>query len=121
MLPHLLELTGVSGVGLLAQLGTQLIGLGVARAQYDRGTRGAGLENAVFQALLRSRPARLDYKGCAARWSRVVNEWPLPRLEAAIAAARAADVRLKGITLADERGVLVDLIMQLAHRAREAA
>jgi hypothetical protein len=42
-------------------------------------------------------------------------------VDAAIAAARAADQRLKGTSLANEHGVLVDLIMQLAYRAREAA
>ena len=121
ILPHLLDQSGVSGVGLLAQLGTHLVGLGIARALYDRGQRGAGLERGVFDAIMRARPARLDYRGAAARWSRAAEAWPLGRVDAAIAAARGADQRLKGTTLADERGVLVDLIMQLAHRAREAA
>jgi DNA polymerase-3 subunit delta len=121
ILPHLLDQSGVSGVGLLAQLGTHLVGLGIARALYDRGQRGTGLERGVFDAIMRARPARLDYRGAAARWSRAAEAWPLGRVDAAIAAARGADQRLKGTTLADERGVLVDLIMQLAHRAREAA
>ena len=121
ILPHLLDQSGVSGVGLLSQLGTHLVGLGLARALYDRGQRGAGLERAVFDAIMRVRPGRLDYRGAAAKWSRAAEEWPLRRVDAAIAAARGADQRLKGITLADDRGVLVDLIMQLAHRTREAA
>ncbi len=121
ILPHLLDQSGVSGVGLLTQLGTHLVGLGLARALYDRGQRGAGLERAVFDAIIRARPARLDYRGAAARWSRAAEAWPLPRVDAAIAAARQADQRLKGTTLADVRGVLIDLIMQLAYRAREAA
>jgi len=122
MLGHLLDQTGVSGVSLLTQLGTQLVGLGLTRAQYDKGLRGNGLENAVFGAILRARPAgRLDYKGAAKRWSTLVEAWPMRRIDAAIAAARRADRRLKDTTLADERAVLIDLIMQLAHRAREAA
>ncbi len=121
ILPHLLDQSGVSGVGLLSQLGTQLVGLGIARSHYDRGLRGGGLERAVFDTVMRARPARLDYRGAAARWSRLADSWPLVRVDAAIAAARRADTRLKGTTLADERGVLVDLIMQLAHQAREAA
>jgi DNA polymerase-3 subunit delta len=121
ILPHLLDQSGVSGVGLLSQLGTQLVGLGIARSHYDRGLRGSGLERAVFDAVMRARPARLDYRGAAARWSRLADSWPLARVDAALAAARRADTRLKGTTLADERGVLVDLIMQLAHCAREAA
>ena len=121
ILPHLLDQSGVSGVGLLSQLGTQLVGLGIARSHYDRGLRGGGLERAVFDAVMRARPGRLDYRAAAARWSRLADSWPLARVDAAIAAARRADTRLKGTTLADERGVLVDLIMQLAHQAREAA
>ena len=121
MLAHLLDQTGVSGVGLLIQLGTHLVGLGLARAQYDKGLRGKSLESAVFGAIMRARPARLDYRAASARWSNLADAWPMPRVEAAIAAARRADRRLKETTLADERAVLIDLIMQLAYRAREAA
>ena len=121
ILSHLLDQSGVSGVGLLSQLGTQLVGLGIARSHYDRGLRGGGLERAAFDAIMRARPARLDYRGAAARWSRLADSWPLARVDPAIAAARRADTRLKGTTLADERGVLVELIMELAHSARAAA
>jgi DNA polymerase-3 subunit delta len=121
MLVHLLDQTGVSGVGLLSQLGTQLVGLGLARAQFDKGLRGANLEGAVFGAIMRARPARLDWRGASKRWSRLVDGWPMRRIDAAIAAARRADRRLKDTTLADERAVLIDLIMQLAHRNRVAA
>ena len=121
MLGPLLDQTGVSGVGLLMLLGTQLIGLGIARAHYEKGLRGKSLEGAVFQSVLRARPAKLDYKAMAARWSGVADAWPMPRINAAILAARRADSRLKDTTLADERAVLLDLVMQLAHREREAA
>jgi len=122
MLAHLLDQTGVSGVGLLIQLGTHLIGLGLARAQYDKGLRGGALEGAGLGVITRARPPyRLDWKGSARRWSGLANAWPMRRIDAAIAAARRADRRLKDTTLADERAVLIDLIMQLAHRAREAA
>jgi DNA polymerase-3 subunit delta len=122
MLPHLLSQSGASGVGLLIQLGTHLVGLGIARAHYDRGQRGGGLQGAVFNSILKARPAgRLDYKGSAAKWCAVVGAWPRWRIDVAIVAALGADQRLKNTTLTDERGVLVDLIMQLAHRAREAA
>ncbi len=122
MLPHLLDQTGVNGVGLVIHLGTHLIGLGVARAHYDRGQRGGGLHGAVFNSILKARPAgRLDYKGSAARWSVVAGSWPTQRIDAAIGAALRTDQRLKSTALTDERGVLVDLIMQLTHRNREAA
>src|SRR3989442_1167457 len=47
MLPHLLAQPGVSGVALVALLGTSLIGLGLARAHYDRGARGPALLGVV--------------------------------------------------------------------------
>jgi DNA polymerase-3 subunit delta len=121
ILPHLLAQSGVSGVGLLTQLGTQFLGLGLARSQYERGLRGGALQRAVFDAILRARPARLDYKGSAEQWSRLAERWPLPRVDAAITAALGADRRLKSTTLANEQGVLLDLVMQLGLRAREAA
>jgi DNA polymerase III subunit delta len=121
ILPHLLDQSGITAVGLLIQLGPHLVGLGIARSLYDRGLRGSGLERGVFEAIMRARPARIDYRAAASRWSRLAEAWPLSRVEAAISAARRADTRLKSTTLANDRGVLIDLIMQLAYRAREAA
>jgi DNA polymerase-3 subunit delta len=117
MLPYLLSQPGVSGAGLLSQLGTQLVGLGVARAQFDRGSRGSALERAIFGALMRARPPRLDYRSAAAVWSRVVERWPTARLSGAIRAARRADRRLKSTSVSDERGILVDLLMEISPMA----
>jgi DNA polymerase III delta subunit len=121
MLPFVLSQPGVSGVGLLGQLGTHLVGLGIARTQFDRGVRGGALERAVFSALLRIRPPRLDYRGSAALWSRAVERWPASRITAAIRAARAADRRLKNTMLSGERGILIDLIMGISPLAGRAA
>jgi DNA polymerase-3 subunit delta len=118
MLDHLLDQTGVSAVSLLTGLGTHLIGLGIARAPYDKGLRGGALERAVFEAIRRARPARIDWGGSARLWSRVAEGWSLARIDAAIAAACRADRRLKDVSLADDRGVLLDLVMQLAHSSR---
>src|SRR6185436_18434535 len=117
MLSQLLDQSGVSGVSLLTQLGTNLIGLALTRAHFDRGARGGGLEKAAFDSLLRARPARLDYRGSVARWCRVVEAWPRARVDSAIAAACRADRRLKDTTLADERAVLLDLVMLLGQGA----
>ena len=121
VLPHLLAQPGVSGVGLVTLLGAQLIGLGLARVQYDRGVRGGALQRAVFDAILRVRPPRLDYKAAAERWGRLAERWPLRRVDAALAAALRADRRLKETSLSDDRGVLLDLVMQLAPAAEVAA
>jgi hypothetical protein len=115
MLPHLLARPGISGVSLLALLGTHLIGLGLARGHFDRGTRGPALERAVRDSLLRARPpVRLDYRAAAERWGRLASRWEADRVRDAVHAARRADRRLKETSLSDERGVLVDLVFQLA-------
>ena len=115
ILAHLLAQPGTSAVGLIAQLGTQLVGLGLARTYFDRGMRAGQLQRAMLEALLRIRPSgRLDYRGSAERWSRLAEQWPGQRLDAAVRNASRADERLKTTSLADERGVLLDLIMQLA-------
>jgi DNA polymerase-3 subunit delta len=121
MLPHLLDQSGVSGVGLVTLLGTELIGLGIARHRYDRGARGVALSREVFQALLRSRPPRLDYRAASDSWSRLAERWPARRIRASVRAALAADLRLKSTGLSDARGVLLDLVMQLKPRLKEAA
>ncbi len=121
MLPHVLASPGVSGASLLIQLGTHLIGLGVARSAFETGSRGGALERAVFGSLLRARPPRLDYRAASALWSRVIAPWPLERIGGAIRAAREADRRLKSTTVSDERGILVDLLMEISPMIGAAA
>jgi hypothetical protein len=106
---------------LVTLLGTELIGLGIARHRYDRGARGGALSKEVFQALLRSRPSRLDYRAVSDSWSRLAERWPASRIRAGVRAALAADLRLKSTGLSDARGILLDLVMQLKPRLKEAA
>jgi hypothetical protein len=112
----------MSGVKMITALGTSLLGLAVTRKFYDRGLRGGGLEAAVFKILLRIRPGGLfGYKEEAARWARVVGQWPASRLGDALRAAVEADQALKNTSLSDECGVLTDLVLRLGVHAMEAA
>jgi DNA polymerase-3 subunit delta len=120
LLEGLLAQPGVSGVRLVAQLGTALVGLGIARSAYDSGRRGHALQDSVFKSLLKNRPiGLLGYKEESARWSRWAPEWPLPRIRAALRAASAADQALKNTTVSDERGLLTDLVLQLTLVGKE--
>lgn len=121
MLPHLLAQSGVSGVGLVTLLGTAVIGLGMARAQFDRGIRGPQLAQAVKQSLFRARPPRMSYDAAAAEWSRLAPAWPRTRIERCLVALRTADTRLKSTTVADEQSVLFDLVMEMTVPWRRAA
>jgi DNA polymerase III subunit delta len=122
MLAKILAQPGMSGVKLVTTLGTALIGLAMARSLYDKGLRAGRLEDAIYKALLRNRPGGLlGYKEEAARWSRIVAQWPADRLRSALKASLEADQALKTTTISDERGVLTDLILRLGVRPAEAA
>ena len=114
---------GSSGVKLVTQLGTALIGIGIARTHYDEGTRGRALEDAIFRMLMKNRPqGLLGYRDEAARWSRWAPRWPAALIRSALRAARDADVALKSTTVSDERGLLTELVLRIGmmHQADRA-
>ncbi len=118
LLPGVLAQAGVSGVKLVTAIGTALVGLGIARAHYDRGIRGRGLEAAVLKSLLSVRPfGLLSYKEEASRWSRWAPAWPSGRIREALRAARDTDEALKNTTVSDERGLLTGLVLRMGERA----
>ncbi len=122
LLPSILGQPGVSGVKLLMTLGTALVGLGIARAHYDRGMRGRSLEAAVLKSLLSVRPfGLLSYKEEASRWSRWAPQWSRRRIRAALRAARDTDQALKDTTISDDRGLLTDLVLRIGIPSAEAA
>ena len=122
LLPSILAQPGVSGVKLLTTLGTALVGLGIARAHYDRGLRGRSLEAAVLKSLLSVRPfGLLGYKEEASRWSNWAPQWPSRRIRSALRAARDTDQALKDTTISNDRGLLTDLVLRIGIPSAEAA
>lgn len=118
----LLDQPGVTAVRLVTLLGTTLVGVGLARSHYDRRSRGAALQDAVFKVLLRLRIFGLpDYKTESARWAHWAGTWPAARVRDALRAARQADQALKSTTISDERGILTDLVLRLTVSQLEAA
>ena len=115
--------SGVSGVKLVTLLGTTLLGVSLARAQLDAGVRGRALEQWLQSAIFRVRPFGLpDWRAEPRLWARWAERWSAERLQDAIAATLAADQALKGTTLRDEAGTMLDLVLQLAASApRKAA
>jgi len=114
ILPHLLAQPKISAVSLVTMLGTNVVGIGLARSLYDRGTRGGALAAAIKPILYRTRPStRMTYDEAAATWSRMAPTWSLPRIESALAALRRADERCKNTTVSDEQAILFDLVMEL--------
>jgi DNA polymerase-3 subunit delta len=111
--------SGVSGVRLVTAIGAALVGIGIARAHYDRGARGGALGAAVMKTLLRIRPFGISYKEEADRWSRWAPQWSNARIRSALRAARDTDEGLKNTTVSDERGLLLDLVLRLGWKDRE--
>lgn len=122
MIGPLLQQSGMSGVKMVSLLGTTLIGLGLARSYYDRGSRSRALQQALFDSLRRIRPFGLPPWGPeTTRWSRWAERWPAERIRSALEDALQADRMLKTTRISDDQGVLTDLVLRLGARAREAA
>ena len=120
LLSPVLAQSGVSGVKLVAAIGTALVGIGIARAHYDRGVRGGALGAAVMRTLLSIRPfGLLSYKEEANRWSRWAARWSNARIRSALRAARDTDEALKNTTVSDERGLLLDLVLRIGRNDEE--
>ncbi len=110
----LLRQAGVTGVRLVTLLGTTVIGVGVVRAAYDKGVRGSRLQDAAFQLQRRVRMfGLLSWQEEARRWAAWAPRWPAERVRAAVRTLLEADTALKGTTLSDERGILLDVTMRL--------
>jgi DNA polymerase III subunit delta len=115
-----LEQAGMSGVKIVTLLGTHLVGTALARAERERGS--GRLEDVVFRHLLAARPYGLrGYKDEAARWARWSALWTAAELSAALRTALAADRALKGTTVSDDRGIVMQLVLGFAAPRREAA
>jgi DNA polymerase-3 subunit delta len=118
LVKRVLEQSGMSGVKMVTSMGTALIGLRLARAHYDQGSRGSSLERILFERLRQVRPFGLgDWRTATQNWSRWAESWTAPRLRAATRAALEADMALKGTRVSDERGVITDLVLRLAPMA----
>jgi len=115
-----LEQPGVNGVRAMMAFGTALVGTRMARDLADGGARGRRLEDAVFQAIRRARPAGLgSWKEAAAAWATWASHWSNQELVSATVLALEADRALKSSVVSDERAILRHFV--LASRRREAA
>lgn len=122
ILGPLLEQGGMSGVKIVAQLGSAVVGIGMARSWYDRGLRGNALSRKLMERIRVIRPFGIgDWGEETSRWASLAPRWPEARVGAALAALLAADRALKTTRISDERGVLLDLVFQLTEQRRGEA
>ena len=117
-----LEQAGMTGVRIVTALGAALIGTALARSEVDRGLPRTRLEDVLFRHILAARPFGLrNWKDEAARWDRWAALWGAAELRRALRLTLAADRALKGTTVSDERGIVMQLVLSWAVRTREAA
>jgi len=113
---------GMTGVKLVTALGTAFVGTALARAELDGGVSRARLADAVFRHLLAVRPYGVrNWKDEAIRWARAAERWTAAELSRALRRLLAADRALKGTTVTDDRGIVMQLVVELGVTAREAA
>jgi DNA polymerase III subunit delta len=111
---RVLEQSGMSGVKMVSTLGTAFVGLRLARAHYDKGSKGGTLERVLFERLRVVRPFGIgEWKVAVSNWSTWAEMWPAARLSAAVRASLEADAALKGTRVSDDAGVIADLILRL--------
>ncbi len=119
-LGSVLGATGNSGVRLVAMLGTALLGVRIARSLLDAGRRGRDVERGVMEHLRSARPFGLgSWSKVAAAWARYADHWSDGELDEALRVALAADRALKSTTIADDGGILTDMLLTMS--VREAA
>jgi DNA polymerase-3 subunit delta len=112
--------TGTSGVRLVAMLGTSLLGVRIARSLLDAGRRGKDVERGIMEHLRSARPFGLgSWNKVAAAWARYAERWTDAELDGALRVALDADRALKSTTIADDSGILTDMLLRMS--VREAA
>jgi len=112
-----LAASGNSAVRLVGQLGTALLGVRLARAHLDAGRRRGELERLVMGNIKSARPFGIGpWSAAASLWSRAAERWAGAEVDAALRDTLAADRALKSTTIADETGILTDLMLKLSVR-----
>jgi DNA polymerase III subunit delta len=112
----------MSGVRIVTALGTALVGAALARAELDRGTPAARLNDVLFRHLLAARPFGLrSYKVEARQWAEWSGRWSAATLRRALRLVLSTDLALKTTGVSDDAGLLRQLVLSLGVPVREAA
>jgi len=116
MLSVVLEASGVSGVRLVATLGSGLIGVRLARALLDGGTRPPRVEGALRKATQRAKVGWMfrDWDNPFGLWAHAAELWTSEELDDALRAAYECDKALKSTTVSGERGTITEMLLKMS-------
>ena len=115
-LPIILAGSGVSGVRLIANLGTGLIGVRLARAYLDDGNSPGRIEGTIRKAVQRAKIGWMfrDTKDPYAVWARAAGLWSTREINDALRAAYECDKALKSTTVSDVRGTITEMLLKMS-------
>jgi DNA polymerase-3 subunit delta len=116
ILPVVLANSGISGVRLVAALGTGLIGVRLARAYLDDGNSSARVEGTIRKAVQRARIGWMfrDTRDPFPLWARAAELWTTQEIDETLRAAYECDKALKSTTVSDERGMITEMLLKMS-------
>jgi len=116
MLDGVLAGAGVSGVRLIATLGTCLVGVRMARALVDAGNPQRRIEGTIRKAVQRAKIGWMfrDWTDPFALWAHASSLWTTEEITGALRAAYECDKALKSTTVSDERGTITEMLLKMS-------
>jgi len=122
VIDHVLAQPKITAVSIVMALTTQMLAVAWARAARDRGVPAAGVERELFGLLKESSPyTGRPWGEAVSAWSRAVQAWRHPELDAAIDALLAADYALKESRLSSDEQIIASLVLTLCGAPHRAA
>jgi DNA polymerase-3 subunit delta len=116
VLPTVLAASGVTGVRLIATLGTGLVGVRLARAYLDDGNSPARIEGTIRKAVQRAKIGWMfrDTNDPYGLWARSAGVWTAREINDALRAAYECDKALKSTTVSDEGGTIMEMLLKMS-------
>ena len=107
---------GITGVRLIATLGTGLVGVRLARALLDDGKPAARIEGLIRKTVQNAKTGWTfrDWNDPYALLSRAAAHWTTREIDDALFTAYECDKTLKSTTVSDVRGTITEMLLKMS-------